>query len=124
MLELSLLSPPSSSLLGADPNHEVLAHSLRPAILTYASPIVDTASTVWYLPWYLVGWRKEAERLEVSMMEGVEFAKGWRNIPGSLELEIHSQERMQFYDVKVKLLARFTGLRYGDQLSHSTAKQC
>ena len=110
MLELSLLSP-SNSLSSSKPGPEVLAQSLRPAILTYASPIVDTASKVSQLPWYLLGWRKEAERLEVSMMEGVKFARGWRNVPGSLKLEIHSTEPMQIYDATVNFVARFSGLR-------------
>lgn len=111
MLELSLLSPSSNSLLSTGPPSEVLAHSLRPAILTYASPIIDTASKVSQLPWYLLGWRKEAERLEVSMMEGVKFARGWRNVPSSLKLEIHSAEPMQIYEATVKFVARFSGLR-------------
>lgn len=111
MLELSLLSPPSKTLMTLDTSSDVLARSLRPAILTYASPIVDTASKVSQLPWYLLGWRKEAETLEVSMMERVEFAKGWRNVPGSLRLEIQSHEQMQIYDATVKFVARFSGLR-------------
>lgn len=48
----------------------------------------------------------------MDMMEQVEFAKGWRNLPASLRLEIQSTERMQVYSAKVKFLARFTGLRY------------
>lgn len=111
MLELSLLSPTTNSLLSASPPSEVLAHSLRPAILTYASPIIDTASKVSQLPWYLLGWRKEAERLEVSLMEGVKFSRGWRNVPGTLKLEIHSAEPMQIYEATVKFVARFSGLR-------------
>lgn len=111
MLEISLLSLPSNSLVDTDSVPEVLARSLRPAILTYASPIVDTASKVSQLPWYLLGWRKEAEILEVSMMEGVEFAKGWRNVPGALRLEIQSHEQMQIYDATVNFIARFSGLR-------------
>lgn len=111
MLELSLLSPSSNSLLSSSPPSEVLAHSLRPAILTYASPIIDTASKVSQLPWYLLGWRKESERLEVSMMEGVKFARGWRNVPSTLKLEIHSAEPMQVYEATVRFVARFSGLR-------------
>ena len=111
MLELSLLSPSSTAMLTSDTTSEAVVYSLRPAILTYASPIVDTASKVSQLPWYLLGWRKEAERIEVSMMEGVRFARGWRNVPGSLKLEIHSQEPMQVYEATVRFVARFSGLR-------------
>ncbi len=94
-----------------DTTPEVLAHSLRPAILTYVSPIVDIAYKISHLPWYLLGWRKESEKLVVSMMEGVEFAKGWRNVPGMLKLEIHSHEKMQIYNVTVHIVAKFSGIR-------------
>ena len=112
MLDLALLSPPSSTFLTTNTSTDILARSQRPAILTYASPIVDTVNKVFQLPWYLLGWRKEAEVLEVSMMEAVEFAKGWRNVPGSLRLEIRSQEQMQIYNATVKFVARFSGLRF------------
>ena len=111
MLDLSLLSVASNNPLNTNAVSEVLAHSLRPAILTYASPIVDTASKVSQLPWYLLGWRKEAERLEVSMMEGVEFARGWRNVPRGLRLEIQSTQPLQIYDATVKFVAKLSGLR-------------
>lgn len=64
------------------------------------------------MPLYVTGWQREAETLDVMMMEGVEFAKGWRNLPRSLRFEIQSEERMQVYSAKVKFAARFTGLRY------------
>ncbi len=76
--------------------------------------MVDTANRLAQLPWYLLGWRHEAETLEVSMMEGVSFQRGWKNVPGSLRLEIRSKERMQFYHAKVRFVARFSGLRYVD----------
>lgn len=113
MLDLSLYSRPSKSIItAANTSTQVLSHSRRPAILTYASSVVDTAHKVSRLPFYVFGWRREAETLEVDMMEQVEFAKGWRNLPASLRLEIQSTERMQVYSAKVKFLARFTGLRY------------
>lgn len=111
MLDLSLLSPSASSF-HENTSAYVLAQSRRPAILTFASPMVDTVSRIWRMPLYVFGWKKEAETLETGMMEGVEFAKGWRNIPGSLRLELQSQERMQVYSATVKFVARFKGLRY------------
>ncbi|KAL1848189.1 CCR4-NOT core subunit cdc39 [Paecilomyces lecythidis] len=113
MLDLSLHSRPSKSIMtAANTSTQVLSHSRRPAILTYASSVVDTAHKVSRLPFYVFGWRREAEILEVNMMEQVEFAKGWRNLPGSLRLEIQSTERMQVYGAKVKFLAKYTGLRW------------
>lgn len=107
MLDLSLLSPnPSTTDTG-----KVLARSRRPAILTYASPIIDAASIIGGLPWYLMGWKKESEVLKVDMFESVEFAKGWRNIPQTVKVVIEADEKMQFYDVVIKVVARFGGLR-------------
>lgn len=52
------------------------------------------------------------EKLEVPMMEQVEFARGARNLPECACLKIESKEDMQFYSAKVQFRARFTGLRY------------
>lgn len=119
MLDLSLLSPPLASasdtrLPSLTPlnNHtQVLAHSRRSAILTYASPIIDTANTLSELPWYLIGWKTESDVLEVKMFEGVEFAKGWSNIPQEVKVVVEADKKMQFYEVGVKIVARFKGLR-------------
>ena len=92
-------------------NTQIIAHSRRPAILTYASPIIDTANTLSGLPWYLIGWKKESEVLEVSMFEGVEFAKGWRNIPQQVKVVVKADKKMQFYEAGIKIAARFGGLR-------------
>ena len=61
----------------------------------------------------MIGWKKESEVLEVSMFEGVEFARGWRNIPGFVKVVVEAEEKMQFYEVGVKIVARFGGLRCG-----------
>ncbi len=119
MLDLSLLSPPVasspdtrlSSLIPLNNSTQVLARSRRPAILTYASPIIDTANTLSGLPWYMIGWKKESEVLEVSMFEGVEFAKGWRNVPQEVKIVVEADKKMQFYNVGIKIIARLRGLR-------------
>ena len=113
MLDLSLLSPNEASNPSTLSELEVLARSRRPAILTYASPIIDTASTISGLPWYIMGWKKESEVLKIDMFESVEFAKGWRNIPQSVKLVIEA-DKMHFYEVVIKIAARFGGLRYFD----------
>jgi seipin len=111
MLDLALLSPSVNSFQDNTSTY-VLAQSRRPAILTFSSPMVDTVSRIWRMPLYVFGWKKEAETLNTGMMEGVEFAKGWRNLPGSLRLELQSHERMQVYSASVKFVAKFKGLRY------------
>lgn len=122
MLDLSLHSPsaPSQapsidiqtfSTSASNTSTSLLARSRRPAILTYTSPIVGAAKTLSGLPWHVMGWRKESEVLEVSMFEGVDFARGWRNVPGWVKVVVEADEKMQFYEVGVKIMARFGGLR-------------
>ncbi|MCJ1473821.1 hypothetical protein MMC13_002473 [Lambiella insularis] len=122
MIDLALLAPSDmasspadlvpSALASRNTSGSVLALSRRPAILTYSSPIVDTASKLSSLPWYMIGWRRESERVEVVMFEGVEFAKGWRNVPDKVQVIVEADEKMQFYEVGVKIAARFGGLRW------------
>ncbi|KAL8658238.1 MAG: hypothetical protein Q9226_001148 [Calogaya cf. arnoldii] len=117
MLDLSLLSPAKSpstaeKLLPESALKQRLAHSRRPAILTYASPIIDTASTLIGLPWYVLGWKTESEVVEVSMFEGVEFPKGWTNVPQAVKLVVEADEKMQFYEVGIRIFAKFGGLRW------------
>ena len=99
------------SALASDTSVPVIARSRRPAILTYVSPMVDLASTLSGLLWYILGWKKESEALEVSMFEGVEFGKGRRNIPQGVRVIIEADEKMQFYDLRVKIVAKLQGLR-------------
>lgn len=73
--------------------------------------MVDTARRFSRLPFYVFGWKHEAENLRIMMMERVEFSKGKGRVPGSLRLEIGSR-RMQVYSAVVRFEARFTGLRY------------
>jgi hypothetical protein len=73
---------------------------------------VNTAHTLSRMPLYLIGWQREAETLDVPMFENLEFARGWRNVPASLRLEIQSREQMQVYGVEVKFRAKFRGLRF------------
>ncbi|PGH30598.1 hypothetical protein GX50_06636 [[Emmonsia] crescens] len=90
----------------------LIARSRRPAILTYASPIVDTARRVSKMPLYVLGWQREAEGLRINMMERVEFERKKRAMPRMLKLEIQSEERMQVYNAVVRFDARFSGLRW------------
>lgn len=119
MLDLKLL-PSDGGAVGAaiadavlgEAAPKPLAHARRPAILTYHSYIVEHALTTLHFVSYTLGWRKEAESLRVDMMDGVEFARGWRNVPTSARLELHSDTKLQVYDAKLVFNARFRGLRY------------
>ena len=89
----------------------VLAKSRRPAIMTYASPVVGTAHQLGLLPWYVLGWRRESETLDVKMLEGVVFARGAKAVPDRVRVVIEADDKMQFYEVAVRIRARFGGLR-------------
>jgi seipin len=89
-----------------------LARSRRPAIIQYRSLPVEYLSRLMELPWYMLGWRSEAETLKVSMWENLQFARGWRNVPSTMRLEIQSSRNMQLYSAKALFKARFTGLRW------------
>ncbi|KAJ5760781.1 hypothetical protein N7520_007937 [Penicillium odoratum] len=113
MIDLTLYSPQASSVLPKSASSlDPISQSRRSAILTFSSPMVDVARRMARLPLYVVGWRREAEMLEVPMMEKVEFARGARNIPQSLRLEIQSDGKIQIYSARVEFRARFTGLRW------------
>ncbi|KAL2854378.1 putative adipose-regulatory protein-domain-containing protein [Aspergillus pseudoustus] len=113
MLDLSLLSQPSTSArTGENASPQIISRSRRPAILSYASPLIDISKKVAFMPLYILGLQREAERLVVRMMERVEFTRGALNIPGSVRLELHSQVEMQVYAAKVTFKANLTGLRW------------
>jgi seipin len=90
----------------------VLARSRRPALLTYRSWMTELAYRVLRMPLYVVGWGQEAEKVNIRMMEGVEFDKGWRNVPASLRFEVRSKTPLEVYNVAVRFVARLSGLRW------------
>ena len=120
MVDVTLLAPQRSAALDKlssplDPlntSSTVLAQSRRPAILTYASEIIDTASTLVGLPWYVLGWKRQSEALEIVMFEDVEFAKGGSSLPDTVRVTIEADEKMQFYEAAIHIVARFGGLRW------------
>ncbi|KAK7519536.1 putative adipose-regulatory protein-domain-containing protein [Phyllosticta citriasiana] len=103
---------PSARSAPAVEGRDVLARERRPAILTYYSPPVEHVIKALELPMYLVGWRREAETLEVPMMEAVRFERGWRNLPEVVRVEVQAVERVQVYGCTVVFEARLQGLRY------------
>ncbi|KAL1311375.1 hypothetical protein AAFC00_001544 [Neodothiora populina] len=111
MIDASLLGPKTPALL--EQNQPVIAHNRRSAILTYYSKEIDLAKKLLRLPGYLIGFYTETEDIEIQLFEGVEFARGWRNIPSVLKVEIQSRSRkMQIYSCKLSFHARFRGLRW------------
>ncbi|KAJ6166693.1 hypothetical protein N7470_002140 [Penicillium chermesinum] len=67
MLDLTLHScqQGSSVLPTSSSSLTTISQTRRPAILTYSSPLVDLARRLLRLPLYVLGLRREAEKLEV-----------------------------------------------------------
>ena len=152
MLDLRLLAPgltTSSSEANVAPyspnataallasHSRVLGQSRRPASLLYRSPLLELVHKGAFWPLYLVGVLRETEVLEVSMMQGVSFARGWRNVPRAVAVEVVTsggacvasaggtgmktigsaratavQQQVQIYNARATFTARLTGLRW------------
>ncbi|KAF2398396.1 hypothetical protein EJ06DRAFT_513402 [Trichodelitschia bisporula] len=110
MIDLQLFGPSKVEWDAA--SGALLAKSRRPATMTYHSTAMEYVYKATALPWYLMGWRHEAESLHVDMMDSVEFSKGWKNLPAFARLELQSETRLQIYRAEVIFKARFGGLRY------------
>lgn len=135
MLDLSLRSHSSSvlaSLLGWDDEEEkeqlvatpdggattpppmaaskptTLAHSRRPALLTYRSWPTEHIHRLLRLPFYLTGFGSESETLHIRMLEAASFAEA----PTSLRLELRSTVPLEVYSTKVHIRAKLEGLRW------------
>lgn len=64
------------------------------------------------LPLYVIGWGQESEKVDIQMMEGVDFERGWRNVPSSVRLEIRSRAPLEIYSVVVRFVAKLEGIRW------------
>lgn len=118
MLDCRLYGTGADSRSGSDVSLEtapLIAHARRPAILTYLSREVEMVQKLVQMHWFMLGWRREEERLTVPMFETIEFARGRRNLPTTFRLELQlprESERLQVYDARVIFRARFKGLRW------------
>jgi seipin len=122
MLDIAMLSPTYGLTAGSRdefnvrkpiPKDAIVFSSRRPAILTYQSDLVKLGKEVANLPWYILGWHRNAEKLEIAMAEGISFPKGWQKIPNIVYLEVQGRgQDIQVYDVQFTLRARFRGLKW------------
>jgi Putative adipose-regulatory protein (Seipin) len=93
--------------------NETVVSSSRPAILTYASPIIATSLTILNSPLLLTGFKKESETLIVQVMERFQFPNTRPARPRSAMIEIIPVgNRIQIYDAKLIMVAQFEGVRY------------
>lgn len=109
----TMIDPLKESIVpGVTEEDNRLARSRRPAIIQYRSIPLEYLSRLTELPWYMLGWRSESETLRVSMWESLEFARGWRNVPSTMRVDVQSTRNLQIYSAKALFKARFTGLRW------------
>lgn len=87
----------------------VLAHSRRPAILTYRSWPIEHLYRLLRLPLYLSGFGSESETLHLTMLEAAYFPSA---VPTSLRLELRSRAPLEVYRVRVHISAKLEGLRW------------
>ncbi|KAJ4337239.1 hypothetical protein N0V95_008395 [Ascochyta clinopodiicola] len=87
----------------------ILAHSRRPAILTYRSWPTEHLYRLLRLPLYLSGFGTESETLRVSMLESAYFPTA---VPSSLRLELRSRTPLEVYRASVHISAKLEGLRW------------
>jgi seipin len=126
MISLSLLSPtytpPPPSIAPPSPHQPPLSSTIppsailftsrRPALIPYTSRLVSLPTRLLALPLYLLGLARESESLAIPMAESAAFARGRRNLPARILLELHAASELQVYDVRVRFTARFAGLRW------------
>jgi len=63
------------------------------------------------LPWFVLGWKRESEKLQVGMFEEAVFARGKANLPARAQVVIEADDKMQFYEAVLQVRAQFGGLR-------------
>lgn len=96
------------------PDGRVLARSSRMASLTYRSAPAELLGKIARLPAYALGWRAEADTLDVRVFEEAQFAKGWPSKPETLRVEVSGGKgdgRVQVYGAEVRFRSRFNGVR-------------
>jgi hypothetical protein len=111
MIDLQLLAPAEPGTEKSEQQATILTHQRRPAILTYYSSTMENIHKAAALPWYILGFRQESEVLDLSLIEGATFSRGWRNIPTSARVELQSDAKLQVYNAQLTFKARLRGLR-------------
>jgi seipin len=95
-----------------DSNNQVIVSSSRPALMTHRSIPVKLIHTFFSWPFYLIGIKKEAEQLEVPLVEdyvdGIRSNKG----PASSAKVVLVARDLQVYSSTLSIQANLTGLRH------------
>lgn len=125
MIHINFLGPnykTSSSISNIEPllplsritkNEDVLFSSRRPTILTYESELISGLGKLVNAPLYVLGWKREDEKIVVEMAEGVSFPRGNKNVPSAVEVVIEKDSgEVQIYACRIVMSAKLSGLRW------------
>ncbi|KAF7853402.1 hypothetical protein EAF04_010696 [Stromatinia cepivora] len=94
-------------------NEDVLFSSRRPTILTYESELISGLGKLVNAPLYVLGWKREDEKITVEMAESVRFPRGNKNVPSAVEVVIEKDsEEVQIYGCRIVMRAKLSGLRW------------
>lgn len=85
------------------------AHSCRSAMMRYRSPLIRSLTTWTMSPLYVFGFREEFQRLSVDVFN--QYLENYQHPITDVYITIKSQ-KIQFYNVSLRIVADFTGLRY------------
>lgn len=103
----AIASGPSSVLDGRN----VLHTSTRTAIVPYTDPLVSLASRLFFLAYHMFVPASETTKLEVPMVERLEFRPG-SMAPTQLVLDVQAGQTLQVYSATVTITAQLRGLRF------------
>lgn len=95
-----------------DANNKEITTTKRPSMLTYKSLVVRLIHTFFNWPFYVIGFSREDEKLQVSMIE--EYVDGTRSRTGpanTAEIELIARD-VQIYESTLVIQANLTGLRF------------
>ncbi|KAA8566949.1 hypothetical protein MFRU_007g01140 [Monilinia fructicola] len=94
-------------------NEDVLFSSRRPTILTYESELISGLGKLVNAPLYVLGWKREDEKILVDMAEGVSFPRGNKNVPRAVEVVVEKESgEIQIYGCRIVMRAKLSGLRW------------
>lgn len=92
-----------------DSGMNLRAHSCRSAMMRYRSPLIRSLTTWTLSPLYVFGLREEFQRLSVDVFN--QYLESYQHPITDVYVTIKSQ-KIQFYNVSLRIVADFTGLRY------------
>ncbi|KAK9471514.1 putative adipose-regulatory protein-domain-containing protein, partial [Dipodascopsis tothii] len=83
-------------------------NTLKPAILSYKSPLLESLRTIVFLPGFLTGFMNQEEHIDVVMYDDWSYRKG---LPSRYAF-ISINQPLQIYSASVEWSVQWSGVRY------------